>query len=159
MLGSLLSGKRSLHDDGFNRSLKQLASWRLGPSWAAPKGPPSPSTSRLCFTPALPRSVGLGSMPSLKPGLAGRTIGGLPFPLDTAQLVALVDQFSPSAQLGSMHTSYPSTLATVINRTGDSPVGASQPNGAVGLESHTIAHWLDAGGLLYFCPLLVASGH
>ena len=48
----------------FRVASNNLASWTFAPATVMLKGPPSRSTSRLRFTPALPRSVGLGPIRS-----------------------------------------------------------------------------------------------
>src|SRR5947208_16469484 len=73
-------------------------SFTLAAAITTPSGPPSPSTSTLCFVPFFPRSVGF--FPTFFPpeaGLAHSGVGALPLPLYPAQFVALLGEFRPDA--------------------------------------------------------------
>src|SRR5262249_15969651 len=77
---------------------RSLQSGTLAASMTTPRGPPCSSTSRLVFVPGLPRSVGF--LPTFFPpnaGFAQATIGTLPVPIHTSQIVTGFDQKSPEA--------------------------------------------------------------
>src|SRR3954451_17963324 len=77
-------------------SLSSFCSTTLAPAITTPRGPPSPSVTRLFLVPFLPRSVGF--LPVFfppEPGLAQHRVGTLPLPLHPAELVALGDQDRP----------------------------------------------------------------
>src|SRR5581483_7838925 len=69
-------------------SASSWASGTLAPAITIASGPPSASTSRLCFTPGLPRSVGLGPRSSSQAGLPQRPVRRLPLPVAPAQILA-----------------------------------------------------------------------
>src|SRR5437764_6379532 len=75
---------------------RSFCSTTLAPAITAPRGPPSPSVSRLFLVPFLPRSVGfLPVFSPPEPGLAQHRVGRLPLPLDAAEFVTLGDQDHP----------------------------------------------------------------
>src|SRR4051812_6374372 len=75
---------------------RSFCSTTLAPAITTPRGPPSPSVSRLFLVPRLPRSVGF--LPVFfppGPGLAQHRVGRLPLPLHPAQFVAFGHQHRP----------------------------------------------------------------
>src|SRR6516165_2764106 len=77
---------------------RSLQSGTLAASRTTPRGPPCSSTNRLVFVPALPRSVGF--LPTFFPPVAGfaqATVGTLPAPIHTGQIVTAFDKQSPQA--------------------------------------------------------------
>src|SRR3954469_18058684 len=77
-------------------SFNSFCSTTFAPAITTPRGPPSPSVSRLFLVPFLPRSVGF--LPVFfppEPGLAQHRVGRLPLPLHPAEFVALLDQHRP----------------------------------------------------------------
>src|SRR4051794_8126589 len=77
-------------------SFSSFCSTTLAPAITTPRGPPSPSVTRLFLVPFLPRSVGF--LPVFSPpeaGLAQHRVGRLPLPVHPAEFVALGDQHRP----------------------------------------------------------------
>src|SRR3954471_7464053 len=75
---------------------RSFCSTSLAPAITTPSGPPAPSTRTLFLVPFLPRSVGfLPVFSPPEPGLAQHRVGRLPFPIDSAELVALGDELGP----------------------------------------------------------------
>src|SRR4051795_3989066 len=77
-------------------SFNSFCSTTFAPAITTPRGPQSPSVSRLFLVPFLPRSVGfLPVFSPPEPGLAQHRVGRLPLPLHAADLVAFLDQYGP----------------------------------------------------------------
>src|SRR5436309_742854 len=77
-------------------SFNSFCSTMFAPAITTPRGPPSPSVSRLFFVPFFPRSVGfLPVFSPPEPGLAQHRVRRLPLPLHPAEFVALGDQHRP----------------------------------------------------------------
>src|SRR3954451_14580334 len=77
-------------------SLSSFCSTTLAPAITTPRGPPSPSVTRLFLVPFLPRSVGF--LPVFfppEPGLAQHRVGRLPLPPPPAEFVALGHEHRP----------------------------------------------------------------
>src|SRR4051794_23866390 len=77
-------------------SFSSFCSTTLAPAITTPRGPPSPSVTRLFLVPFWPRSVGF--LPVFFPpeaGLAQHRVGRLPLPVHPAEFVALGDQHRP----------------------------------------------------------------
>src|SRR3954447_14785947 len=77
-------------------AFKSFCSTTFAPAITKPRGPPSPSVSRLFLVPCFPRSVGF--LPVFfppEPGLAQHRVGRLPRPLHPAEFITLGDQDRP----------------------------------------------------------------
>src|SRR4051795_10145514 len=77
-------------------AFNSFCSTTFAPAITTPRGPPSPSVSRLFLVPFLPRSVGF--LPVFfppEPGLAQHRVRRLPLPLHPAEFVTLGGQDRP----------------------------------------------------------------
>src|SRR3954467_8200336 len=107
-------------------SFSSFCSTTLAPAISTPRGPPSPSVTRLFLVPFLPRSVGF--LPVFfppEPGLAQHRVGTLPLPLHAAEFVALGDQHRPDLLEDA---AFDPTLEPVVDRAlGAEPFGELVP--------------------------------